>query len=313
MRKFFLIGMMVIVCRGSILQITIGTVANAAYLMMLLQAQPYKHRYDNYLAQGSSFGLLMVFFACVLYKYESLVASDDLRVKMSFEQREYFSVPSLVLSRVLFLGVLSSFLIAGVLVSIQVGLNRRRWQSEFAKKLLASVGPRRPNRMLMTNDAACGSCEPQAGRNRSAQPSEDEVELVSMPTAEPVQRGRTLSDIEPGNAQQLPRPRPRRRSSAERDEMRVLASRGSREHPPSHRLSGRVKQLSQHTESELQDESDSPSSGVVGRASGVVGRARGNSLAEEPSTCWLAMPTSAEAGASKTGATQASGVSRLSA
>jgi hypothetical protein len=33
MRKFMLVGLMVIVCRGSILQIVIGTVVNAAYLV----------------------------------------------------------------------------------------------------------------------------------------------------------------------------------------------------------------------------------------------------------------------------------------
>jgi hypothetical protein len=74
MRKFILVGLMVVVCRGSILQLAIGTVVNAAYLvsahrfsacchcfalrgcyraprvpsyrtwqMMLLQAQPYTH------------------------------------------------------------------------------------------------------------------------------------------------------------------------------------------------------------------------------------------------------------------------------
>jgi hypothetical protein len=80
--------------------------------MILLQAQPYKHEYEyrhrvshlwvvvapltdqqsypharsNYLAQGSSFGLLMVFFCCVLHKYDSLTSSDGLKDKMSSEQ-----------------------------------------------------------------------------------------------------------------------------------------------------------------------------------------------------------------------------------
>jgi hypothetical protein len=80
--------------------------------MMLLQAQPYKHHYEyrrkesrlwvivapltderlyprvrsNYLAQGSSFGLLMVYFCCVLYKVESLSGSSDVRLIMSPEQ-----------------------------------------------------------------------------------------------------------------------------------------------------------------------------------------------------------------------------------
>jgi hypothetical protein len=146
LRKFLLIGLMVIVCLGNILQIAIGTMASAAYLVStarlpgmqslvpfswLLQSaartfaprladapaasaticQPFRvpsqgllvsvapvgpgtsdrqgscsRACSNYLAQGSSFGLLMVFFCCVLYKYESLADSDDVRLKMSNEQ-----------------------------------------------------------------------------------------------------------------------------------------------------------------------------------------------------------------------------------
>lgn len=72
-----------------------------------------------------------------------------------------------------------------------------------------------------------------------------------------------------------------RTASAARDEMRMFTSRESREHPPSHRVVGRVKQMSQRANPEVQDEPDRPSIGVVGRA-------RGNSLAEDPSsyTVW---------------------------
>jgi hypothetical protein len=112
--------------------------------------------------------------------------------------------------------------------------------------------------------------------------------------------------VEPDSAEPLPRPRPRRRTSEERDEMRVYTSRGSREHPPSHKLTGRAKQMSQRVNPEVQDEPTRPSRGVVGRA-------RGNSLAEEPSSCWLPMRPSAEAGASEAGRAQASGVSGVSA
>jgi hypothetical protein len=38
------------------------------------------------LAQAASWCLLMLFFCCVIYKYDSLTASDDLQLKMSSEQ-----------------------------------------------------------------------------------------------------------------------------------------------------------------------------------------------------------------------------------
>ena len=54
--------------------------------MVQLQASPYKSQSDDYLATASSFSLLMVFFCCIIYKFASLTASEDLQSKMSLEQ-----------------------------------------------------------------------------------------------------------------------------------------------------------------------------------------------------------------------------------
>jgi hypothetical protein len=136
----------------------------------------------------------MVFLCCIMYKYESLASSDELRAKMSFEQvsgmfshihriavtlctylrtvvgvaltqREYFSVPGSVLSLVLFLGVLSSLIFAGALVAIQVGLNKWRRQSELAKlRQLLAPGERSLTRMLKGRDGGAGLAEGSVGR-----------------------------------------------------------------------------------------------------------------------------------------------------
>jgi hypothetical protein len=98
---------------------------------------------------------------------ESLLARVRWRlVAVALTQREYFSVLSLVLSRVLFLGVLSSLIVAGALVSIQVGLTARRRQSELAKlrQLLASGGPRSLTRTLEQRDGGNGLSESSVGR-----------------------------------------------------------------------------------------------------------------------------------------------------
>ena len=54
-RKFLLVGLYVTVQPGSIMQIAIGTITAAVYLMVQLQAQPYRNQSDNYLAVASSF------------------------------------------------------------------------------------------------------------------------------------------------------------------------------------------------------------------------------------------------------------------
>ena len=54
--------------------------------MIQLKAQPYKSATDDALAQAASWCLLMMFFCCVIYKFDALTTSEDLQDKMSSEQ-----------------------------------------------------------------------------------------------------------------------------------------------------------------------------------------------------------------------------------
>jgi hypothetical protein len=105
----------------------------------------------------------MVLFCYVFYKYGTLVASEDVEEKMSAQQvswmrratamhavctgvptdvrtwplsrsqRNHFSVPSSVLTTALLLSAISSLVVAGVLVAIQVCLAKRRRKARVAK------------------------------------------------------------------------------------------------------------------------------------------------------------------------------------
>jgi hypothetical protein len=153
--------------------------------------------------------------------------------------------------------------------------------------------PSRPKRMSVGAAAAVRAPPP-----RPAALPADEVELSSMPRAMPVP---TSIDSKPGNRQPRPRPRSsqaRRRSGDARDEMLLFGSCGSREQPPSHRASGRVKEIHQQTNTASQfSEGHS-------RAS-VVGRVRADSLADEPEACWVPMSSSSAPGAPEAGAARA--------
>ena len=81
-RKFLLVGLFVTLEPGSILQIAIGTIVCAAFLLVQLQAKPYKNAADDYLAAASSFALLMLFMCSIIFKYDALTASEDLQAKM---------------------------------------------------------------------------------------------------------------------------------------------------------------------------------------------------------------------------------------
>jgi len=120
LRKFLLVGLFVTVMPGTIMQISLGTIVCAVYLMVQLQASPYKNRSDDYLAVASSFSLLMVFFCSIIYKYASLTASEDLQAKMSLEQNEDYIVDNTALTAVLFSSVFGSLVFSGILVVVQI-------------------------------------------------------------------------------------------------------------------------------------------------------------------------------------------------
>ena len=61
----------------------------------------------------------MVFLCSLIYKYDALTASDDLKSKMSVEQLDVYVVPQLLLSVILIVGVIGSLVFAGVLVFVQ--------------------------------------------------------------------------------------------------------------------------------------------------------------------------------------------------
>jgi len=124
LRKFLLVGVMVLVEPGTLLQISIGTIFCAVYLLIQLQARPYLSRADGFLADVSSFSLLMVYFCCTIYKFGMLTGSDDLQ--LSLEQRQKYTIPGTAFSAILFLSVLGSLFFAGVLVAVQTAFEMKR-------------------------------------------------------------------------------------------------------------------------------------------------------------------------------------------
>ena len=120
LRKFLLVGLFVVLKPGSIEQIVVGTIFSATYLMVQLQAAPYKKQSDDFLAAASSFSLVMVFFCSVIYKYAALVNTESLQDKMSLEQKGDYIVSSVLLSTILLVSVLCSIAFAAVLTVVQI-------------------------------------------------------------------------------------------------------------------------------------------------------------------------------------------------
>ena len=58
LRRVMLVGVMVLVLRGSVTQLILGTIIVLAYLLLQMQSSPYKDAADNYLASACSFSTI---------------------------------------------------------------------------------------------------------------------------------------------------------------------------------------------------------------------------------------------------------------
>ena len=61
LRRFLLVGLMVVIYNGSMLQLVLGTLFAAILLFFQVQAAPFNDMADDYLAAAASFSLLIVF------------------------------------------------------------------------------------------------------------------------------------------------------------------------------------------------------------------------------------------------------------
>ena len=129
-RRFFLVGVFVDVAPGTITQVAIGTLFCALFLLVQLQASPYRSRSDDYLACASSFSLLVLFLCATIYKYDALTSSEDVQSKMSLEQKDDYVMDSLLLSFCVTISVVGALASAAVILCVQVAAEARQRRSQ---------------------------------------------------------------------------------------------------------------------------------------------------------------------------------------
>ena len=129
-RRLVLVGIFVLIERGSIMQLVIGTAFCAIYLLLKMQVGPYKETSDDCLANGSSFALLMVFLCCIIFKVGTLTELENVQHIMSREQESDFYIPTLPLTIVLSASIIGTLVASFVVLSVQLVRERERMARE---------------------------------------------------------------------------------------------------------------------------------------------------------------------------------------
>ena len=82
-RRFILLGLFVNLSPGSVLQLMLGTVVSAAYLVLQLFAQPFKLTSLNYTSGLASFSIVVFFISALIFKVNALVDQHEVSIAMT--------------------------------------------------------------------------------------------------------------------------------------------------------------------------------------------------------------------------------------
>ena len=129
LRRFVLVGLMVL-AQGSMLQLVMGTLLAAIFLLFQVQASPYKKMSDDFLASGSSFALVAIFLCSYAFKDSALTGLNDIKQRMSEEQRSLYVVNQGTLTLIMIASTIGAIILSFVLFVIQFSIEAARMRRE---------------------------------------------------------------------------------------------------------------------------------------------------------------------------------------
>jgi len=132
LRRFLLVGLFVAVpfARGSMMQLALACVVAIIYLVVQVTSMPYLTFSDNFVAITCSTALVVLFIGAILFKYSVLIQLPDLQARMGTIQKETYELQPTVLTGVLVLAILSTFIVTALVLSVQLRIELKRQAKE---------------------------------------------------------------------------------------------------------------------------------------------------------------------------------------
>lgn len=136
-RRLLLVGMFVLIKRGSMTQLFFGTVFAAVFLLVQSQVEPFHNTADNFVARTLSSLILIVFVFLIMFKLSFLTSFSQ--IMMSNKLRDDFDVPiqslSVALSATVIVGICFALIILWTRVIDEQRLLRHERQSMRQRRL----------------------------------------------------------------------------------------------------------------------------------------------------------------------------------
>ena len=118
-RRFLLVGLLSVYQPGSIMQITMAGLFCLLYLVIQVQAQPFKQLGDNFVALSVSFSLAILFFCCIIIQLKVLTKTQEVEDVLSLALQELFDIPAVLLSSIMLAGVFVTLVACAVVTFAQ--------------------------------------------------------------------------------------------------------------------------------------------------------------------------------------------------
>ena len=141
LRRFLLVGVAVLISPGSLVQLVFGSLTSSLFLVLQVQAAPFKSKVDATLALMTSISLVILFLGGFILKIGTLVELEDVREQLPPALLASFTVPSGTISFILFFSLLGSIVLTGVLLVRQLARDAQqarvrdpRWDTDGFRK-----------------------------------------------------------------------------------------------------------------------------------------------------------------------------------
>lgn len=165
---------MVLVERGTITQLMIGTIFCLVFLLLQvrlgtvlmlpmcsrpcprlpttlsqMQAGPYKDTADDFIANSASFSLAVVYLCSLMFKVATLTEMEEVLERISLEQRADYYVPSVTISWILLTAVVGALLLSFGLLLAQLARERTAMARELKSRKARRLRNKRTHEEVM--------------------------------------------------------------------------------------------------------------------------------------------------------------------
>ena len=128
-RRLTMVGFMVL--PKGMMQLLVGTVLAAAFLLFQVQTSPYMMMSDDFLAGACSFSLVVVFLCSFVFKYSALIEQPNVQAGMTASQKGTYTISPFYVSLLMVGCVLGVLLLSFVIFLVQYFIERARLRREM--------------------------------------------------------------------------------------------------------------------------------------------------------------------------------------